>query len=222
MKTWLQHIALLGFISGTAILTPILAFAADPIFSADSSTYSWGGFHVGADVGYRNMSADTSGTPFVELSDDSFIGGFNAGYDLQFDRAIIGLLGELTFGEQSASATSGGSVWDLSTGPSAAIKGRIGYAFDRVLPYVTAGVAFTDAKTQFTPAGLATQSDDKTLTGWTLGAGVEYGINDNWSVKLDYSYSDFGSETFQYTAPGAPATYDISTHTIKFGTSLRF
>ena len=41
--------------------------------------------------------------------------------------------------------------------------------------------------------------DDKTLVGWTAGAGIEYGFTQNWSVKLEYLYMDLASRTYSIT-----------------------
>jgi outer membrane immunogenic protein len=32
-----------------------------------------------------------------------------------------------------------------------------------------------------------------TRTGWTAGAGVEYAVTNNWTLKAEYLYMDFGS-----------------------------
>jgi len=42
-------------------------------------------------------------------------------------------------------------------------------------------------------------SEDKTLVGWTAGAGIEYGFTQNWSAKLEYLYMDLGSRTYSIT-----------------------
>jgi len=59
----------------------------------------------------------------------------------------------------------------------ATVRGRIGYATDRWLPYLT--------------GGLAVMSDDGSArAGWTIGAGLEYAVLRNTSIKLEYLYVD--------------------------------
>jgi hemoglobin/transferrin/lactoferrin receptor protein len=87
----------------------------------------------------------------------------------------------------------------------ASVRGRLGYAFDNgLLLYGTGGVAFL-SETQFRDqyryendwsAGERTklfsvEEASATHTGFTIGGGAEYAINDRWSVKADYSYSQF-------------------------------
>jgi opacity protein-like surface antigen len=35
--------------------------------------------------------------------------------------------------------------------------------------------------------------------GWTVGAGVEYGIAPNWSVKAEWDFLDFGTPNTRFT-----------------------
>ena len=59
------------------------------------------------------------------------------------------------------------------------------------MPYVTGGAAFT--RTEDTQAG--TDQGRKNLTGWTIGAGVEWAFAQNWSAKVEYLHADFGHPT---------------------------
>jgi outer membrane immunogenic protein len=70
----------------------------------------------------------------------------------------------------------------------ATFRGRIGYAFNRFLPYVTGGLAAGDIEAGL--AGRATQSD--TRAGWTIGGGVEWALAGPWTAKLEYLYADLG------------------------------
>src|SRR5262249_26043006 len=76
----------------------------------------------------------------------------------------------------------------------ATLRGRIGYAFaDRWLVYGTGGAAWVNAKTDVVATGLGTASFDTTRTGWTAGAGLEFAIDRNWSVKGEYLHVDAGT-----------------------------
>jgi outer membrane immunogenic protein len=66
----------------------------------------------------------------------------------------------------------------------------VGYAFDRFLPYLTAGLAVGDINATVLgfPGGSITNA------GWTIGAGLEVGIVSNVSLKAEYLFlelSDF-------------------------------
>ena len=77
-------------------------------------------------------------------------------------------------------------------------RGRVGYAFDRFLPYLTAGAAFGDVKGSVAGVG----SFSETKVGWAGGAGLEYAFIDNWSAKLEYLYVDLGKATCNATCSG--------------------
>ncbi|MER8848874.1 MULTISPECIES: outer membrane protein [Mesorhizobium] len=74
--------------------------------------------------------------------------------------------------------------------------GRIGYAFDRVLIYATAGYA--GGKVKFTARdndALVTYEKNDWQSGYALGAGIDYAITDNLSPGVDYTHIDLGSKT---------------------------
>ena len=73
---------------------------------------------------------------------------------------------------------------------------RIGYAWDRWLPYLTGGAAFGDVK--MTPFSNGA-SESKTKVGWTAGLGVEYAFMGAWSAKIEYLYVDLSSSQFVIT-----------------------
>jgi outer membrane immunogenic protein len=39
------------------------------------------------------------------------------------------------------------------------------------------------------------EKDTKTRTGWTVGGGVDYALTNQWSIGVEYRYSDFGRTT---------------------------
>src|SRR6266481_100594 len=71
---------------------------------------------------------------------------------------------------------------------------------------IEADVAGADERASATALGV-TISDTKTRTGWTAGAGVEWMFLPHWSVKGEYLYRSFSSETiFSGVIPGGLAT----------------
>ncbi|MGJ4857491.1 outer membrane protein [Labrys sp. La1] len=195
MRLRLALAALLA--SATPVLAADLGYAtAEPI--APVAPYSWTGFYVGAHAGaaFGNAKITSSDGYRQGFNNVGFVGGLHAGYNYQFDNHIVvGLEGDIDYSSLSktrhgiAAATPYAvrfkSEWQGS------VRGRLGYAFDRFLPYLTAGVAFADEKYRVTvPAGVSSQST--TRVGWTVGAGLEYAIDENWSVRGEVRYSDFG------------------------------
>ncbi len=73
----------------------------------------------------------------------------------------------------------------------------MGYAAGRFMPYLAGGVAFGQVKNSIR------LNDDRwdssrTLTGWTIGGGVDYAATDNIVLRLEYRYTDFGRRDFSF------------------------
>lgn len=160
------------------------------------AAYDWTGAYIGINGGYgwgdfhnRNNVALAP----LNGGDGGMVGG-TLGYNWQFGHFVAGL--ETDFDWADISKTDGfgdrGQLNYLGT-----VRGRLGYAFDRVLLYGTGGLAYGD--THFRMAGVG--SDSQTQLGWTLGAGIEYAIWRNLSAKIEYRYTDLGRDTFNL-APG--------------------
>ncbi|WP_273789049.1 outer membrane protein [Bartonella sp. ML70XJBT] len=88
-----------------------------------------------------------------------------------------------------------------------ATRVRIGFAADRIMPYVAGGIAYTQLqdtasisitdKDSGKVIASGTLSDEtKTLVGYTLGAGVDLAMTNNIIVRAEYRYSDFGKKKF--------------------------
>ena len=71
----------------------------------------------------------------------------------------------------------------------ATVRGRAGWAWDRVLFYGTGGAAFGNVQA----GGIGGPFDSATQTGWTAGAGVEWAFLPNWTAKVEYLYVDLGN-----------------------------
>jgi outer membrane immunogenic protein len=72
---------------------------------------------------------------------------------------------------------------------------------DRTLFYVTGGAAFTQVRaySNWIPVGIFPGTiayDSRTLTGWTIGVGVEHAVTNNFTLGLEGRYSDYGTQRF--------------------------
>jgi outer membrane immunogenic protein len=172
-------------------------------------TYNWTGRHVGGHVGgvlgiSRNFSAV------------GFVGGGQFGRDYEFAPGwVAGVEGRAAWSSLKNSHAS--RIINRNTGitiPSqltlsndllVSATARLGYSFaDRWLVFVRGGAAWTQEKMDdalTTPGGIAVDpSATNTRTGWTAGTGVEYAFSQNWSVRLEYNYLDFGSHGTRVTS----------------------
>lgn len=112
-----------------------------------------------------------------------------------------GLLGDPGADDEELYATA-----DTSFGADwfATLRGRAGFAADNFLIYGTGGFAYgkLESSVKIDATELEdddpdsnryyTGSTDATNWGWTVGAGMEYGV-DNWSLGIEYLYVDLGS-----------------------------
>ena len=190
--------------------SPVTLFDWNGFYAGINGGWGWGrsGFDfVGGGLG--NTAFDTSG---------GLIGG-TLGFNLQAGQVVFGLEGDLAWTNLRGSSFCPVGVCETRNSWLGTARGRLGYAFDRFLPYVTAGAAFGDVKA--TVPGLGTASDTK--VGWTAGAGVEYAVSRNWSVKAEYLYVDLGKFDCG-AACGAPPPTDVrfNTHILRAGLNLRF
>jgi outer membrane immunogenic protein len=113
----------------------------------------------------------------------------------------------------------------------ATIRGRLGVVNGPWLYYGTGGVAFTHAKwsdtstlvTGFGTTDYASWSAGKTLTGWTLGGGVEYMYTSNWVGRIEYLYENFGSFNVLHGFDPQTGTLDIGdVHKLRVAISYKF
>ena len=120
-----------------------------------------------------------------------FTVGLQAGYDYQFSNNVV--LGVETDGQWSeikashqatnvaTTGVAGFSYADIHNGLEwfGTTRVRLGYAFGRLLPYVTGGVAYGQIEasgTQIAGGSLFYGSARDTKVGWTAGAGLDYAL----------------------------------------------
>lgn len=104
------------------------------------------------------------------------------------------------------------------------VRGRIGFLVDpRWLLYATGGLAYGATKLGFstvnTTSGCivngticASSTSSSVRTGWTVGAGVEAMLAQNWSFKAEYLYVDLGRQSANFLAFTAPIIFSPSAH----------
>ena len=204
--------------STLAILISIPARAADlpspvqpvaPVAYAPS--FSWTGFYVGGELGWirtdpvYTTGAVLLGTPLVVSAasgKDGMSYGVLTGYNYQVGNVVLGIEGDFegwTVGKIRYTAITR----DFLTAHSkwgGSVRGRLGYAADRVLVYISGGAAFVSTETSIPTTGISIGGDD-TRVGWTVGAGLDYAFTNNWFTGFEYRYSQFQSKSFIYPIP---------------------
>ena len=187
---------------------------------------------------------------------------WQTGFNVLGGSLVLGVEGDLNWLSANGSRNTGivthpttgrlyQSIDEINTRWLGTFRGRLGVAFGNVLLYGTGGLAAApvnitkDFRWDFTdgcPILNTLQSChvggvSGTRTGWTAGGGIEWAFAPQrpwgWSVKAEYLYSDFGSQSYTTlnrgtiflppTAP-QPANHTVSTnlHVFRIGLNLLF
>lgn len=196
---------------------PVVAPAAAPAIN-------WNGAYIGGFLGYAFKNEDTaiSGNDAfsrsilstgafpntIGLRPDGGVIGARIGYDFQFGRIVAGVLGAYSYSGMKGNAYAGGNLAGVSYSETIKdiwdIHGRVGYLMtDRALLYFVGG--FTGAKVNTTvssaglicttsfitcPAGASSATD----WGYSIGGGLEYRLDRNWSLSAEYLWTDLGTQ----------------------------
>jgi len=196
---------------------------APPIIAV--SAYNWTGWYVGADIGGGWGKHDRSVVPpgFQNSYNSSgIIGGLHTGYNWQLQAFVLGLETDINLtGIKGDDGSAGGTLDQTSVKWLGSTRARVGYAWDRVLLFATGGWAYGGLE-HFNNGG-AGQTFTSTRSGWTIGGGLEYAINQNWLIRAEYRYYDLG--TYQNLAPAnGVSPYEVSNklNTVTAGLSYKF
>ena len=170
-----------------------------------------------------------------ELGGDDavFTGGALFGYNWQHDSLVLGVEADINYVGFSEDRSrdfndivfplintneeiNGSSDLSFDANWFGTIRGRLGFAADNLLFYGTGGLAYghMEASAEVEVGDINETvsyeaSTDTTNWGWTVGAGMEYGI-DNWSIGLEYLFVDLGSAEWDSDLQETVGDSDIS------------
>lgn len=193
---------------------------ADPLPPVSDGFTDWSGAYGGLMAGYGAMNVETSGPGATEDFDaDGALGGIYTGRNFQFGNVVVGWEGALLLSNiEGSGPQSGGVDTDFRSYIQGDLRGRIGYAFGDVLPFIAGGVIWSRSE----------QVDNATLNQrgrvpsemWTVGAGVDYRLDDNWSLRAEYLYG----QSFNDKSPNFAGATDqeLQLHEVRFGTAYHF
>ncbi len=185
----------------------------------------------------------------MNAQQSGWLGGGQIGYNWQYSQIVFGIETDIQFADVKGSATQ-----VLTTGPIGlpasltsttqtnldwfgTLRARAGFLVsDRALLYATGGLAYGSVdhgasavlQTPFGIAGSAIGNTSDVKTGWTLGAGMEYALLPNITLKAEYLYVDLGNIGSSYTANilgtniSFASNQDLSYHFVRGGLNFRF
>jgi outer membrane immunogenic protein len=152
---------------------------------APVNVYNWAGVYAGLNAGYEWGTVTNS-----PIDPTGAFGGAQIGYNWQSGQFVFG--GETDIQVSGADDTF--APFKFSNPWFGTLRARAGFAFNNILAYGTAGLAYGNLDGEV--FGL---DEDKTQVGWTAGLGMEVGLTANWSAKVEYLYMDLGSRTYTIT-----------------------
>src|SRR4051794_3210436 len=168
------------------------------------NAWSWAGPYLGGNIGYAWGNVDNNGA-----KPSGFSGGVQGGYNWQSGPLVFGLEADL----QASGANDRFAPWKFSNPWFGTVRGRAGYALNNVLFYGTGGLAFGELRAE--AFGL---SESRTSAGWTVGAGAEMGLAQNWTAKIEYLYVDLSDSRFAITGMPNGARFGV----VRLGVNYRF
>lgn len=191
---------------------------------------------VAPDGTYFNYTQDAPQVAAAGKSDSSlqhFAGGLFAGYEQQFNNIVLGA--EISVNNLSidkSHAVTDTFISDpnvqfvvkqsLKANWQESLRLKLGFAQQCWLAYLTGGLAATHLKYTSSynddnsqpglnlPGAYGSNSTSSTQFSWIVGGGVEYALNDAWSVKAEYLYTNFGNIKTDYPLVPTPTLSEFS------------
>jgi outer membrane immunogenic protein len=206
-----------------------------PVPVVAPTAFSWTGFYVGGDFGgsfgSTSIASATTGWTSRSVNPAGVMGGAYAGYNYQVTpNFVVGVEGD--FQGNSSSADFYYPTFDVTPRVQqnwlAALNGRVGVVYDRALFYAIGGAASGQGSVTVTPglllfpANLPPVSRTANLSGWDVGAGVEYAFDPHWLGRLEYRYYDFGSFNASNVGAYLPLHLHTSVNTVRAGFAYLF
>ena len=208
------------------------ASAADDVVLSPAG-YDWSGVYVGATVGYAfgtqihcdfgTPQCPPPGDEFPEIPIDGIMGGVTVGYNHQLsNNIVVGVEGDFNIGDNRGTS---GDTDDFGCGTDECIselewyataRVRAGYAINNILPFATAGIAVSRVFGAVDQPDDPTAAGSATLVSFVAGGGVEVGLTQDVSVKLDGMYI-FNNQTNDYDQVGNCGTPGCYTDNNDFG-----
>lgn len=214
-----------GFLVGCTVMM-LLTIGFSSAFAADSSPrYNWTGFYVGINGGGgwgdSRHDFEAAGTTTGDYRVSGGHAGGTLGANLQAGGLLLGVEGDMNWSDIGGSDSCPNPSFTCRTRNKwfATARGRVGYALDRFLPYITAGAAFGQIRANIPDFGSARETE----LGFTGGAGLEVGIFRGLSAKLEYLYLDLGKFNcgFSCTSTGVDDV-KFNAHLFRAGLNYRF
>jgi outer membrane immunogenic protein len=191
-----------------------------------AAAWNWTGFYLGINGGYGMASSSfrqyetlspaflPPGNNIVSSFADQKLGanggfaGGQVGYNLQFDRVVVGLEADAQSTNQNDTGCGESCVPGAPNSVTQSLnwfgtlRARLGWAGQDYLLYATAGGALGEIQETDTATGGFGENNianfKQTRGGWVAGGGIEARLFGNWTGKVEYLHLDLGSMTTSF------------------------
>ncbi len=217
----------------TALLVAGSIAAMSAPAMAQSTDSQFDGFRVGVTAGYDAVKAgssvdDDNDANNNDQSIDGLAYGVTLGYDVDLGGAVVGVEGEYTDSTAKTDFNNGDfegfGFGEVDAGRDLYIGVRAGAKVaPDVLLYAKGG--YTNAKLNILSSDGTTETDrDFKLDGWRAGAGLEYAINSNTFMNLEYRYSNYSEANIEFPDGATSSNFDVDLdrHQVMAGVGMRF
>ena len=233
--------------------TPAVPLVVDwtGFYVGGQTGYAYGDNHGGYNYEAPGLTTTLPSSGALIGDAQGVIVGAHLGYNLEFDKWLVGFEGEvdgtslirrnqLNLNDPALGTNIGVLSTLVQSDIQGSIRGRAGYSFGRLLTFVTGGVALADFSLQSQLGALDTNAagaqlfsyatkglQSTTRVGWTVGGGLEWAVNNNWSVRGEYRYTDFGSMQDTPSTSAILGSYysglrHLDQNQVQFGFSYKF
>jgi opacity protein-like surface antigen len=182
-------------------------FGAKPSYKS-VPPFDYDGFYVGLQGGFGALISNNAGdrnppqTLQVKRAGSGATGGLLAGVGITFGPIYVGAEAEAELGnaDWNIERDPNGRVYSVTKDYTLGASGRLGYIIhDNTLIYGRAGIADTRFKNRyFDEHGINYVTPNLTKTGLRVGGGVEMPIASGMLVRLDYTWTRYGSYNVDY------------------------
>jgi len=196
--------------------SPFLALIclATPSFAQD-----WSGFYLGGALSHDAITIQGE-APDPAIHPDGAGFGLFAGYNIQSGNMVFGA--ELAAAKHSGEATDGNYMQPATTKHSLSLRGRIGFAAGKVMPYLALGATRTAWKADHNGSGFAADMADETATGTSVALGIDWSLNDRSFLRLEVERTRYGQDLIIFDGGSDPHEYEMDATRVSVGYAIRF
>jgi outer membrane immunogenic protein len=224
--------------------------------SPPPAEFTWNGFYAGINVGggvdhfgfeydvniIHHPNGFQQGT--AGITSLGPLGGLQFGFNyelpffhivasIEIDDSAAGISGQTSVRNVLGSGAPFSTTFASKVDDFGSVRLRLGYAWGRFLPYLTAGFTFGVIETSYnftTPGFLSSAESTAVRSGvfphvGSSGMGIEYAIDSHFTVKTEYLYEFINARRVSFS-PGDGTTVSFGTrtmyHIIRLGLNYKF